>query len=160
MKQRKHFLLMAIKQPMPNMFRGTSFNSHKLESYAENKAKSSNLFFYLPSITDRKEQINRYKDQGSLVPVSSTIADFEIFAPEGNRFNPLHLNLSPEDESCKNARLTLYRYLANACKVSSANLMQNVYTLMKEKDIDQKTLKWDASMPQSKVDYGKFSTGF
>ena len=81
---------MAIKQPMPNMFRGTSFNSHKLESYVENKAKSSNLFFYLPSITDRKEQINRYKDQGSLVPVSSTIADFEIFTPEGNRFNPLH----------------------------------------------------------------------
>ena len=109
------------KQPMPNIFRGTSFISHKLESYAENKAKSSNLFFYLPSITDRKEQTKRYKEQVSLVPVSSTIADFEIFAPEGYSFNPLHLNLSSEDESCKNARLTLYGYLANACKVSNAN---------------------------------------
>ena len=142
-------------QPMPNIFRGTSFNSHKLIL-----TKSSNLFFSLPSITDRKEQINRYKEQVSLVPVSSTIADFEIFATEGYSFNPLHLNLSPEDESCKNARLTLHGYLANTCKVSNANLMQNVYALMKEKDIDQKTLKWGASMPQSKVGYGKFSMGF
>ena len=148
------------KQPMSNIFRGAAFNSHKLESYAENKAKSSNLFFYLPSITDRKEQINRYKDQVSLVPVSSTIADFEKFAPEGYEFNPVHLNLSPSEESCTNARLTLYGYLANACKVSNANLMQNIYALMKDKNIDQKTLKWGASMPQSKVDYGKFSMGF
>ena len=149
-----------FKQPMPNIFRGTSFNSHKLQIYAENKAKSSDLFFYLPSITDRKEQINRYKDQVSLVPVGSTIADFELFAPEGYSFSPLHLNLPPENEMCKNGRLTLYGYFANACKVSNANLMQNVYALMKEKDIDQKTLKWGASMPQSKVDYGKFRTGF
>ena len=145
---------------MSNVFRGTSFNSYKLESYAENKAKSSKLFIYLPLITDRKEQINRYKDQVSLVPVSSTIANLEIFAPEGYSFNPLHLNLSPEDENCKSARLTLYGYLANACKVSNSNLMQNVYALMKEKDIDQKILKWGASMPHSKVDYAKFSMGF
>ena len=145
------------KQPMPNIFRGTSFSSHKLEIYTENKAKSSDLLFYLPSITDRKEQINRYKDQVALVPVSSTIADFELFAPEGYSFSPLHLNLLLDNE---NARLTLYGYFANACKVSNANLMQNVYALMKEKDIDHKTLKWGASMPQSKVDYGKFSTGF
>ena len=87
-----------FKQPMPNIFRGTSFNSHKIESYAENKVKRSDLFFYLPSITDRKEQINRYKDQVSLLPVTSTIADFVQFAPECYDFNPVHLDLSSEDE--------------------------------------------------------------
>ena len=148
------------KQPMPNIFRGTSFSSHKIESYAENNAKRSDLFFYLPSITDRKEQINRYKDQVSLVPVTSTIADFVQFAPEGYDFNPVHLDLSSEDERCTNARLTMYRYFADACKESNANLMQNVHGLMKDKSIDQKTLKWGASMPQSKVDYSKFILGF
>ena len=30
-----------LKQPMPNIFRGTSFNSHKLQTFLENKAKKS-----------------------------------------------------------------------------------------------------------------------
>ena len=63
-------------------------------------------------------------------------------------------------EACANARLTLYRYFANACKVSNANLMQNVYALIKDKKTEHSTLKWGASMPQSKVDYEKFSLGF
>ena len=47
------------KQPVPNMFRGTAFNTHKLSNYLESKAEMSNLYFYLPSITDRKEEINK-----------------------------------------------------------------------------------------------------
>ena len=121
--EQANILCCYSKQPMPNIFRGTSFNSHKLEIYTENKAKTSDLFFYLPSITDRKEQINRYKDQVALIPMSSTIANFELFAPEGYSFSPLHLNLPLDNESCKNARLTLYGYFANTCKVSNANLM-------------------------------------
>ena len=48
------------KQPMPNIFRGTAFNSHRLSTHLENKSTMSNICFYLPSITDRKEDINRY----------------------------------------------------------------------------------------------------
>ena len=108
--EHSNILFCFSKQPMPNIFRGTAFNSHKLETFAENKAKRSNLFFYLPFITDRKEAINRYKDQVSLVPVTPT--------------------------ACANARLTLYRHFADVCKVSNANLMQNVYALIKDKSID------------------------
>ena len=120
----------------------------------------SDLFFYLPSITDRKEDINRYKDQVSLVPVTSTIVDICKFAPEGYEFDPSHLDQSIVGEACTNARLTLYRYFANACKVSNANLMQDVYALIKDKKISHSSLKWGTSMPQSKVDCEKFSLGF
>ena len=146
------------KQPMPNILRGTAFNSHKLQTFAENKAKRSDLFFYLPSITDRKESINRYKDQVSLVPVTSTIADISKFSLEGYHFDPVHLD--QVGEACTNARLTLYGYFQNACKVSNANLIRNVYALIKEKKIDHASLKWGASMPQSKVDYSKFNLSF
>ena len=43
----------------------------------------SDIFFYLPSITDRKEDINRYRYQVALVPVTYTSADISKFAPEG-----------------------------------------------------------------------------
>ena len=133
--EHSNILFCFLKQPMPNIFHGTGFNSHKLETFAENKAKRSELFFYLPSITDRKESINRYKDQVSLVPVTSTIADICKFAPEGYEFGPIHLDQSMAKEACANARLTLYRYFANVCKVS------NVYALIKDKSIDRSILK-------------------
>ena len=107
---------------------------------------------------DRKETINRYKDQVSLVPVTSRIAEIAKFAPENYDFNPLYLD--QDGEACANARTTLYRYFHNVCKVSNANLIQNVYALIKEKKIDHASLKWGVSMPQSKVDYSKFSLGF
>ena len=127
------------KQPMPNIFRGTSFNSHKLQTFAKNKVKKSDLFFYLPSITDRKEPINRYKDQVSLVRVTSTIAHISQFPPEGYIFDPIHLDQA--GDVCANARATLYAYFQNVCKVSNANLIQNVYALIKEKKIYHASLK-------------------
>ena len=111
------------KQPMPNIFRGTSLNSHKLQTFAGNKSKRSGLFFYLPSITDRKETINRYKDQVSLVPVTSTIAEIAKFAPENYDFNPLYLD--QDGEACANARTTLYRYF-HVCKEKKRKLIMQV----------------------------------
>ena len=88
------------KQPMPNIFRGTSFNIHKLQTFLENKAKKPDLCFYLPSITDRKEPINRYKDQVSLVPVTSSVKDIERFSPEGYVFDPSHLDQTGDLDYC------------------------------------------------------------
>ena len=119
------------KQPIPNIFRGTSFNIHKLQTYLENKSKRSDLCFYLPTITDRKEDINRYKKMVSLVPVSSSIEDIGTFSPEGYKFDPSHLDQVGENRD--NARETLYSYFQNVAKVSNANLIQNVYALMKKR---------------------------
>ena len=74
----------------------------------------SDVFFYLLSITDRKESIDRYKDQVSLIPVSCNIQVLGKFAPEGYEFNPTHLD---EFEERVNARMTLYNFFKNACKV-------------------------------------------
>ena len=119
------------KQPIPNIFRGTAFNSYKLSNYLESKAEMSDICFYLPSITDRKEDINRYKDMVSLIPVTSTIADISVFSPEGYRFNPKHLDQEGKNREC--TRETLYAYFKNVAKVSNSNLIQNCYALMKKK---------------------------
>ena len=143
------------KQPIPNIFRGAAFNTHKLPTYLENRSQKSNVCFYLPSITDRKEAINKYKDMFSLVPVTSSISDISAFSPEDYFFDPSHLDQVGKNLEC--ARETLYAYFKNFAKVSNSNLIQNVYALMKKKGIDHSSLKWAPSMPQSKVDYSKFS---
>ena len=143
------------KQPIPNIFRGTAFNTHKLSTYLENKTQRSYICFYLPSITDRKEVINRYKDMVSLVLVTSTISDISVFSPEGYKFDPGHLDQAGKNLEC--VRETLYAYFKNVAKISNSNLIQNTYALMKKKGIAHSSLKWAPSMPQSKVDYSKLS---
>ena len=44
--------------------------------------------------------------------------------------------------------------------VSNANLIQNIYALIKKKGIDHSSLKWAPSMPQGKIDYSKFELGY
>ena len=91
----------------------------------------------------------------SLVSVSSSIGDIGTFSPEGYKFNPSHLDQVGENRD--NAREILYSYFQNVGKVSNANLIQNVYAFMKKENIDHSTLKWASSMPQSKINYSKFS---
>ena len=146
------------KQPIPNIFRGTSFNTHKLQTYLENRSKRSDLCFYLPTITDRKEDISRYKSMVSLVPVTSSVSDIGTFSPEGYKFDPSHLAQGGKNRDC--ARETSYSYFQNVAKVSNANLIQNVYALIKKKNIDHSTLKLSPSMSQSKVNYSKFSLDY
>ena len=148
------------RQSMPNVFKGTAFNTRKLQNYAESKARMSDIFFYLPSISDTKEDINRYRDQIALVPVTCTSTDISKFAPEGYEFNPSDLDKDAEEEACCSARQTIYEFFKNAVTFSNSNLIQNVYALIKNKNIDQSTLKWASSMAQSKVDMGRFSTSF
>ena len=91
----------------------------------------------------------------SLVPVTSPIKDISVFSPDRYQFNPKHL-----DESRKNLeypRDTLYSYFKNVAKVSNSNLIQNIYALMKKKNISHSSIKWAKLLPQAKVDYSKFS---
>ena len=143
------------KQPMPNIFRVISFKLMQIVAH-----RCPMYFFYLPSISNRKESINKYKDQVSLIPVSCNIQELRKFSPEGYEFNPTHLDEFEERDVCVNARMTLYNFFKNACKVSNSNLIQNVHALIKKKNIPYSSLKWGVSMPQAKVDYSKFCTGF
>ena len=147
-EEKSSVLYCYSKQPMPNVFKGTVFNAYSNEMLNErDRNKFSKIFFYLPSITDRKEKINQYRDQISLTPVDCKLERFADFSPEGYSFNPSHLQSShPEYE--------------NSMGVSNTNLIQNVYSLMKKKNIKYSDLKWGASMPQSRIDNDKFSLSY
>ena len=61
------------KQKIPDAFVSTSFKKHYSEIINERREKEeySALFYYLPSITDRKEEVNQHPNNVNLSPVDS-----------------------------------------------------------------------------------------
>ena len=73
-KSKSKILYSYSKQQIPDAFISTSFKKHFSEIMNEKRDEnSSSLFYYLPSITDRKETINQWKNNPSLVPIDLTI---------------------------------------------------------------------------------------
>ena len=144
---------------MPNVFKGTAFNCHNLLNLAEAKNTMSNLFFYLPSITDRKESVNQYKSQVSLVPVTTDLEDFSKFSPgEDYKFNPSDLDSETPERSL--AVENVENWFRHAAKFSNNNLLQNTFALIKKDNLNQDELEWADSLPQSKADKNKFQLGY
>ena len=159
--QKSTILYCYSRQLMPNIFKGTAFNCHNLLSVAEGKPTSSNLCFFLPSITDRKEEINRYKDQVALIPITFTIEDLCKHSPrEDYIFNPAHLEAGGDKDKALLATQTIEKWFHEAARMSNNNLRQNVLALVKKEGLNQEDLEWAPSLPQSKVEKGKFALGF
>ena len=57
----------------------------------------SNIYFFLPSITDRSEDINQYLKNVSISPIDITQKQFDDWA--GCEFNPAKLDLFGPDKS-------------------------------------------------------------
>ena len=158
-EEKSNILYCSAKQPMPNVFKGTVSNAYGNEMLNERDRNDySKIFFYLPSITDRKEKINQYRDQVSLTPIDCKYESFGDFAPSCYQFDPSHLRL--DHVKYADARATTYAFFKKSINISNSNLIQNVYSLMQAKKIDHSDLKWEPSMPQCKRDSEKFKLGY
>ena len=62
-------LYSSFKHKIPSSFSGTLFNHHIKLIEMSDKLKMSQLFFFLPSITDRKENLNQYLKNVNITPV-------------------------------------------------------------------------------------------
>ena len=69
-KEKSKVLYAHYRRRIPNSFSGTIFNHHRvmIES-GEADAEFSNIYFFLPSITDRNEEINQYLNNVSISPI-------------------------------------------------------------------------------------------
>ena len=88
-------LYSSSKQKIPDTFISTSFEKHYSEIMNERREKEdfSTLFYYLPSITDRKEEINQHRNSVNLLPVDCPISFIESFSKKKKEnFNPSLLN--------------------------------------------------------------------
>ena len=78
---------------IPNSFSATIFNRHRIQYESSSlDTEFSNVFFCLPSTTDRIEEINRYVNSVNLIPTDIDPSAF------GKNFDPLELNFENEDK--------------------------------------------------------------
>ena len=87
-------LYSTSKQKVPDAFITTSFKKHS-EIILERRKKEefSTLFYYLPSVTDRKETISQHKNNINLTPVDCPLTFIKNFSSKKDTsFNPQLLN--------------------------------------------------------------------
>ena len=99
-KSKSQILHSYSKQQIPDAFIATAFKKYYNEIINEKKENedSSLLFFYLPSITDRKEEINQWQKNPSLTPVDFNISFIESLSTQKVKFEPHLLNSSNQKE--------------------------------------------------------------
>ena len=151
-KLKSKTLFSFSKQQIPNAFVSVAFKKHfeQCMSSDRDRDESSSLFYFLPSISDRKEEINQYLNNVSLSPINVTQDFIEKFSLEENvSFKPDLLSSSDEKERKPQAEM-LYGLFNHIAKVSDENLERNVahLNIVENRDV----MEWS----NSKFDSSKF----
>ena len=110
-KKNSKILYSYHEKRMPSSFTGTFFNRHGIQckSGALN-TDFSEVFFFLPSMTDCIEEINRYKGSVNLFPIDIQNENFEV----DGMFDPSKLDYSnPDKEKARQAVVKILKKLWN-----------------------------------------------
>ena len=118
------------------------FNNHIKLIEKSDELEMSQLFFFLPSITDRKESLNQYLKNVDIIPVDVDKKMLDTFC--GEPFDPSRLDF----ESDK-MRLAVISALKEIASLSNSNLKRNTKTLMCKENISYKSIEWVDGMNHS-----------
>ena len=145
---------------MPNVFVGSSFKNHQKEMMdLRHQEKFSKKYFFLPSTTDRKENINQHMGKVSLTPTDCLRENFKDYLPSKKYFNTAGLNaLNREDLNALNredAIKTLYAFFKKMIEVSNFNLLRNVDFLVRSTGLNYQNIRW-IGQTQKRFDDPKF----
>ena len=142
-KSKSKVLYSFAKQQIPDAFISTSFKKHFTEVMNEKKNENySNMFYYLPSISDRKESINQYKDNVSLVPMDVTIDFINTFSSEKQfSFQPNLLNST--DQKVREPHVKVIRQLfKHIAQYRNQNLERNITYLNMKENRNSNEMEW------------------
>ena len=140
------------KQQIPSAFVSVAFKKHFDEIINENKSDiKSLLFYFLPSVSNRKEAINQHKNNVSLSPVDVSLELIESFSSQGALFKPDLLNSSKKEERKPQTEM-LYGLFKHIAKLSNQNLERNIAHLNILQNQSSSEMEWS----NKKFDSSKF----
>ena len=140
------------KQQIPHAFSCVAFKKHFQEIMNESKSETmSSLFYFLPSVSDRKEAINQHENNVSLSAADITSEFIESFSLESASFRPDLFNSSDEKERKLQTEI-LYGLFKHIAKVSNQNLERNIAHLNISQNRPANEMEWT----NSKFDSSKF----
>ena len=147
-KLKSKLLYSFSKQQIPNAFVSVAFKNHFDEIMNGDRTESSSsLFYFLPSVSDRKEEMNQHKNNVSLFPIDITLDFIESFSVERVSFKPDLLSSSDEKERKPQTEM-LYGLFNHIAKVSNQNLERNIAHLnivQGRHEMDWSNSKFDSS---------------
>ena len=116
-------------------FLGTFFNRHRIQyKYGAFQGLTfSNIYYFLPSTTDRVEEINRQVGSINLTPIDIPENTFEV--EDNVQFDPSKL-----DYECKvKEKITkaVVKMLEKIIDISNSNLIKNVNDLLSTESVDE-----------------------
>ena len=151
-KSKSKVLFSYSKQQIPDAFISTSFKKHFNEIINEKRNEnSSSLFYFLPSISDRKETINQWKNNPSLVPIDFSIAFIESFSPQNEKFRPDLLN--SRDNKLRDPQVEMLNGLfKHMTQISNQNLERNIAYLNLKQNRNSNEMEWS----NNRFDSSKF----
>ena len=155
-KSKSQVLYPYSKQQIPYAFISSAFKKHYKEIINDKKENedSSSLFFYLPTITDRKEEINQWKNNPSLTPIDFSISFIESFSTQKVKFQPNLLNSFNEKERAPQIEM-LYGLFKHMAQFSNQNLQRNVTHLNLKQKRNVSEMDWSGTS-NSRFDSSKF----
>ena len=144
-KNKSKILYSLSKQQIPDAFISTSFKKHFNEIMNEKRnEESSSLFFFLPSVSDRTETINQWKNNPCLTPIDFNIDLIESFSSQNEKFQPNLLN--SDDNKLRDPQIEmlygLFKYMG---QISNQNLQQNMAHLSLKQNRNTSEMEWSSS---------------
>ena len=142
-KERSKVLYSTFRKKIPNSFSGTMFNRHKiLAECGEIDKEMSEMFFYLPYITNRSEEINQYLENVSISHFDINQQRLDIWA--GNTpVRPEKLDFA--ELKSEKMKAAVVKALERITGVSKSNLVRNADGLLCRKKSTAE-VKWVADV--------------
>ena len=142
-------LYSSSKQKIPDAFISTSFKKHYSEIMNESRETEdfSTLFYYLPSITDRKQDINQHRNKVSISPIDCSISFIESFSKNKEQFNPSVVNSIDQDLRKPEVEM-LYGVFRQMTEYSNNNLKRNADFLLAKLNKKADNIPWVGASKQ------------
>ena len=145
------------KNKIPDAFFSTAFKKHYSEIRNEKRDNkdSSSLFFFLPSIAERKESINQWLGHVNLVPIDLTIDFIESYSSKKQKFKPHLLNSTDPKERPPQVEM-LVGVFKHMAQYSNQNLSRNVDYLFVKENKKSENMEWTVGPSKQRYDSSKF----
>ena len=110
------------KHPLPNIFHCTVFKQHGfLLDENQKRAEFSNMFMFLSSTLDRKENFLQWQNHVHLHPLDVTFEELKELN-NGEDFSPSVLD---NKDLRKNVTELFYKYMKKVAEISNHNIVRN-----------------------------------
>ena len=132
-KEKPETLFSHCRRKIPNSFSRTIFNRHRTMIESEEvEVEMSNIFFFLPSITDRSGKINKYLNNVSICPIDITQQQLNGWAEAW--FDPSKLDTyGLEKNTMTDAVIKCLKHMND---ISNSNIIHNADGLLSRSEVD------------------------